>query len=231
LRGRPEARGAWLIYGLFVLAAVIAMLFQIRAARMATPLAVPACAVLIAAARQIYLSNRRILSILGLAGSWLISAGIVVALVVNIALPAPPASARAGAGDMQKSINACLAPSAFASLAAQPPERIMTPIDLGAHMLLFTPHSVVAAPYHRNAEGVRDAFRFFNEPIEVARSILEARGIGLVVICPSMTEVHGIVDYAPDSFVVLFAENRLPNWLADRSIPGEPLQVFAVMPR
>lgn len=207
------------------------MLLQIRAARTATPLAVPAAAVLVASARQLYLTRKGILPILGLVGSWCISAGIVVALIANIALPAAPASTRANAVVAQGAINDCLAPAAFASLAAQPPERIMTPIDLGAHMLLFTPHSVVAAPYHRNAQGVRDAFRFFNEPIDVARGILDHRGIGLVVICPAMTEVHGIVDYADNSFVALYAEKRLPNWLIDKSIPGEPLQVFAVAPR
>lgn len=84
---------------------------------------------------------------------------------------------------------ACLVPVAFADLAATPPERLMTPIDLGAHMLLYTPHSVVAAPHHRNQQGLRDAFRFFNDPIADARAILDARGIGLVVICPEMAEM------------------------------------------
>ena len=94
-----------------------------------------------------------------------------------------------------------------------PPERIMTPIDLGSHVLLYTPHAVVAAPYHRNEQGVLDAFRFFNEPIEESRAILEERGISLVVICPAMSEVRGLVAHSARSFVTLYAEDKLPAWL------------------
>jgi hypothetical protein len=121
-------------------------------------------------------------------------------------------------------------PAAFADLTGLPPERIMTPIDLGSHMLLYTPHSVVAAPYHRNEQGVLDAFRFFNGPIEAGRAILTSRGISLVVICPAMKEIRGLVDHAPDSFVTLYAEGKLPAWLHEVSAAGAPLKVYSVEP-
>ncbi|MEQ1899514.1 MAG: hypothetical protein ABL866_02140 [Devosia sp.] len=231
VRRRTNSRDAWLLYALFLIVGLAAMLLQIRAARMAVPLAVPGAAVLIARAREVYLSKRTIVPILGLVGSWCISAGVLVALAANLLIPAPASSARAGEGDSLKAIHSCLAPSAFANLAELPPERIMTPIDLGSHMLLFTPHAVVAAPYHRNQQGVRDAFRFFNEAIEVARQIVDARGIGLVVICPAMAEVHGVVPYAPDSFVALREANALPPWLVRKSLSGEPLEIYSVLPR
>jgi hypothetical protein len=44
-----------------------------------------------------------------------------------------------------------------------------------------------------------------------------------------MKEISGMVAHAPDSFVTLFAQNRLPGWLADRSQPGSPLRVYAVL--
>jgi hypothetical protein len=106
----------------------------------------------------------------------------------------------------------------------------MTPIDLGSHMLLYTPHSVVAAPYHRNALGVLDAFRFFNGTIEDSRAMLRARGVTLVVICPAMKEIRGLVDHTPDSFVTLFAEGKLPAWLHEVSAPDAPLRVYSVEP-
>ena len=111
-----------------------------------------------------------------------------------------------------------------------PPERVMAPIDLGSHLLLYTPHAVVAAPYHRNQDGVFDAFRFFNRPIDQARDILRARGIGLVVICPSMHEIRGMMERVPDSFVSLFAEDRLPAWLHDVTPAGSALRVYSVEP-
>lgn len=119
-------------------------------------------------------------------------------------------------------------PEAFADLAALPPERVMTPVDLGAHLLAFTPHEVVAAPYHRNQLGVRDAFRFFNEPIDKARLILDIRGIGLVVTCAGMPEMRGRPDAAPDSFVRLYEAGRLPDWLVPQTLSGAALEVYAV---
>ena len=104
----------------------------------------------------------------------------------------------------------------------------MAPIDLGSHLLLHTPHAVAAAPYHRSQQGVLDTFRFFNGPIDDAHKILAARGVTLVVICPAMKEVLGLVDHTPDSFVSLFAAGQLPAWLVDESLPGSPLRVYAV---
>src|SRR5690606_30052605 len=134
---------------------------------------------------------------------------------------------QAGLGDRRQ----CVMPQAFAALAAIPPERLMTPVDLGSHMLAFTPHHVVAAPYHRDQAGLRDALDFFNGPIDAGREILERRGISLVVTCSALPEMRGRPDAAPDSFVRLAASGELPDWLVRVSPPGETLRVYAVMPR
>jgi hypothetical protein len=120
---------------------------------------------------------------------------------------------------------------AFAALSAIPPERVMTPVDLGSHMLAFTQHHVVAAPYHRNGDGVRDAFAFFNGPITEARDILDRRGVTLVVTCDGLPEMRGRADAAADSFVRLVRRDALPAWLVETTPPGETLRVFAVLPR
>jgi hypothetical protein len=105
----------------------------------------------------------------------------------------------------------------------------MTPIDLGSHTLLYTHHSVVAAPYHRNQEAVRDAFAFFNSPIADARAILERRGIDLVVLCPAMPEIGGFSDRAPDSFAALYAAGKVPDWLQKLPLAGTPLVAYRVV--
>lgn len=227
---RPDDRGAWLIYGLVLAIAFAVMLLQIRAARFAVPLAIPACALLLGAAWQRMVGTRGFAPILLMLGTASASAGIVVAVFATIALAAFPSYEAATFDPYREARNVCLMPAAFADLAGLPPERIMTPVDLGSHMLLYAPHAVVAAPYHRNQQGVRDAFRFFNEPVDVGRAILQARGIGLVVICPAMREIRGLVDHTSDSFVTLFAENRLPVWLRDVTPPGSALKVYSVQP-
>ncbi len=230
-RSSGEWRAEWLVYGVYLGLAIIAMLIQIRASRMATSLAVPAAAGLIVFARHRYLARPGVLSTSGLVLSWLASAGIAVGLIVTVAENALAGATTASRNEALADKRQCLMPEAFAELAVLPPERVMTPIDLGAHLLLFTPHHVVAAPYHRNEQGVLDAFRFFNGPIEEARAILDARGVTLVVTCPAMPEMGGLGISAPDSFVKLAPADALPGWLVDQSLPGAPLRVYAVLPR
>lgn len=223
--------GTWLIYSAILVITMLVTLTQIRAARMATPIAVPGCAALIAAAWRYQSRTRGIGPALGFVGGCIGSAGIAVGVLTTLGVLAFPDYAAATDDTARGSRQACLLPAAFTALAQLPPARIMAPVDLGSHILLFTPHSVVAAPYHRNQEALLDAFHFFNDPIADARRILDARGVTLVVICPAMKEIHGgLPDRAPDSFVKLFAAGTLPTWLKDESQPQSPLRIYAVEP-
>src|SRR5690606_8363886 len=79
-RGPRAGRAEWWIYAAFLAVAVATMLIQIRASRMATPLAVPACAWLIALARERYLARASLPRAGVLVLSWLVSAGLAVGL-------------------------------------------------------------------------------------------------------------------------------------------------------
>ena len=52
----------------------------------------------------------------------------------------------------------------------------------------------------------------------------------MVVICPAMPEVQGMIDYAPDSFVALYAKSQLPDWLNVRDLGLSPLVIYDVKP-
>ncbi|MGV8952709.1 MAG: hypothetical protein ACOH2M_16535, partial [Cypionkella sp.] len=214
-----QDRAEWAVLLVFLVCAALVMLAQVRGARLAIMPAIPAGSWLIITARHRYLARPRAGEIVGLVATWLVFSGVLLALVVTGLVNLAPGRAQQVANALAGK-DPCLVPSAFADLAALPPERIMSPIDLGAHIMLYTPHEVVAAPYHRNQQGVRDAFRFFNDPIADARAILAARGIGLVVLCPGMAEVAGLPERASDSFANLYAQDRLPVWLTDVSLPG-----------
>ena len=234
-----DGRDRWLVHVLFLAILVLLTIIVVRGARMAGIVAIPAGAWLIVAARTRYLATRSIAAAGGLVGSWLAFAGIIFAAGITAILPMMgPSGISAGGGTEAATAAAdhaaCLMPSAFAELAALPPERIMAPIDLGAHILAFTPHSVVAAPYPKNfqpnVEGIRDAMLFFNGPLADVRQILTERGIGLVVTCPALVEMQVGPGTNPASFIALEAAGALPDWLVDRSLPGAPLKVFAVLP-
>ena len=226
--GPREDRARWLAYAVVLAVAVAIMLLQVRGARLATSLAVPAGAALIVMARGAYLERKGALPLIGLIGGWVGFAGLALALIANSATMLLPTGNVPDAATKQAQRADCLMPASFAGLAALPPARIMAPIDLGAHLLAFTPHQVVGAPYHRNTDGVRDSFDFFNAPIATARLILEKRGISLLVLCAGMPELKGLPDAAPDAFVRLYAAGTLPNWLKLESLPGAALEIYAV---
>ena len=73
VRNRQD-RAAWLIYAGYLVVAGAVMLFEIRGARMATPLAVPGCAALIASAWRRQLIRRGLAPAFGLVASWIASA-------------------------------------------------------------------------------------------------------------------------------------------------------------
>ncbi len=229
LRTAPQSRAAWLMLLIFLLLIGLVMLNQVRGARLAMLPAVPAGAWLIVMARRAYLARPRLGPAAMLIWAWLAFSGVILSVLVNFAVTAFSPSQSQAIIEARVNKQSCLATEAFADLRALPPERIMTPIDLGSHMLLETPHAVVAAPYHRNEAGVLDAFRFFAGPAEEARNIARERGLGLIVTCPAMPEMQGPALNNEGTLLNLIAAGTPPDWISDVSLPG-PLRVYAILP-
>ncbi len=227
-RREPAQRLGWLTLIIFLGCATLVMLAQVRGARLAILPTIPAAAWLIVSARNAYLARQRLLPALGLVGAWLAFSGVILSVVVSAALALLPDGRAQEMSTARASKLPCLVSDSFIDLAGLPPERIMAPIDLGSHLLLETPHAVVAAPYHRNEAGVLDAFRFFNRPIEEARAMAVSRGLGLVVTCDAMPEMRGPGLEEPDTVLSLLAAGTPPDWLRDVSLGG-PLKVYAVV--
>ncbi|MBB4053115.1 hypothetical protein GGR20_002771 [Devosia subaequoris] len=228
-RRTPEKRLGWLTLLVFLVLTTLVMLAQIRGARLAILPTIPAAAWLIAVTQQRYLAQRKLLPGLALAAAWLMFSGIMLSIVVSNVVNLLPDGRAQLVSATRASKQPCLAGDAFADLRGMPPERVMTPIDLGAHLLLETPHGVVAAPYHRNEQGVLDAFRFFNQPVSEARKIATNRGLGLLVTCPAMPEMQGTGLGEPNTILSLLAAGRPPDWLEDVSLEG-PLKIYAILP-
>jgi len=229
---RSEKRAEWLILGLFLLFAVLTFVLQVRGARLAATLAVPAGAWVILMARRQYLKKTTLISITGLLTSWLAFSGLPITLALSYVFPplASPSAPTSNATPVTAFNRAeCAMPPAFDALAQLETQPIMAPIDLGAHILAYTAHSVVAAPYHRDQQGVRDAFRFFNGSEADALGILQARDIWLVVICPSLPELSGVGEIANDSIVSGIAAGSLPDWLSEIPTSGETLRIYKVL--
>jgi hypothetical protein len=124
---------------------------------------------------------------------------------------------------------ACLASAAFAPVAELPPGVVLAPIDAGSHLLALTPHSLLAAPYHRNNHGNRAALDAFLSDPDVAAQILHANHVTYVMICAGLNETGALAVRAPHGLAAALIAGKTPKWLKPLPRNG-PFQVFVIQP-
>jgi len=78
---------------------------------------------------------------------------------------------------------ACFRAQSYAPLARLPAGLLATHVDYGPFVLALTPHSVIAAPYHRLSAAIIAAHEIFTRPESEARVLLGERGASYVAIC------------------------------------------------
>jgi hypothetical protein len=124
---------------------------------------------------------------------------------------------------------ACLTPEASRLLASLPPDRVLSSFNLGPFILAQTPHSVFAAPYHRNNHGNRLAADILLAAPDKAEALARAAGVGLVAWCPHVeAPLSSLVEAAPGGLAALLNRGAPPPWLEKKSRDGDPVLVFAV---
>jgi hypothetical protein len=138
------------------------------------------------------------------------------------------AATTAGAADGP---GACQGQQALAHLAGLPPTLAVTTIDMGAPLLLATPHSALAAPYHRNNRSLVAAYRLFLAPPQAAVERARALGAGLVVYCASAAEAEVLSTEAPNGLMARLVAGNAPEGLAPLPAPaGSDIRAWRVVP-
>ena len=89
-----------------------------------------------------------------------------------------------GHGDDNASERSCRDTANYAALAALPPGLVVGNIEVGPFLLALTPHTVLAAPYHRTS-GIATAHAIFAAPPDVAHRMLRERKVAYVMVCGS----------------------------------------------
>ncbi|MDE2361868.1 MAG: hypothetical protein KGM42_04245 [Hyphomicrobiales bacterium] len=123
---------------------------------------------------------------------------------------------------------ACLAPKAMKPLDALKPGLVFAPIDAGSHLLAFTRHSVLGAPYHRNNSGNRLVIDAFLAPPDKAKALVENSGADYLVICPRQMQAVTIAERAPAGLAAALIAGHIPDWLAPIDIDAAPNMAFRV---
>jgi hypothetical protein len=90
----------------------------------------------------------------------------------------------------------------------------------GAELLFRTQHSVLAANYHRNADGNLAAYRLLSASTDgEAQSIMDEYGIDLILICPASPEMQFYKDQSADTFAERITDGRYSPRLNQLPIP------------
>ena len=124
---------------------------------------------------------------------------------------------------------ACFAPAGYEQLATLPPGLVLSTIDSGSGILAYTPHAVLAAPYHRNAYGNRLSLLAFDAEPEDAKAMILTAGVTDVVICLTSPEVIDDARRRPEGLAARLAAGDVPAWLQPVGSGAGPIRTFAVM--
>ena len=195
--------------------------FMIRVSTSLAPIAVIGCAWLALRAGDALSGKGRAAATIATFAAVLPMSSIGWAMVPSL-LPEPTQS--------EIGANECLARAAFAPLAQLPPGKALASIEVGGYLLAHTPHSVVAASYHRNNHGNRAAIDAFAAPPDVARDLVRGVDARYLLICPSNKEIGQIAARWPHGLAagLLRDPPLVPEWLRPVPISGTPYKVFVV---
>jgi hypothetical protein len=111
-------------------------------------------------------------------------------------------------------------------LARLPRGLVLGFIDAGPLVLMHTPHSVLAAPFHRNVKGNTAMFDVFLGPPEEAPARLADLGVEYLAFCPGAPERHNYAASAPEGLVAALARGEVPAALERVPLDGSDLIVF-----
>ena len=127
--------------------------------------------------------------------------------------------------------NLCTDAAAMQPLAREPAGVVAGPSNLGAHILRFTPHRVLAAPYHRNQGGMlTELHAALARPADAVK-FLRGAGVTVIAFCKSDPQVSSVKVAAPEGFYAQLSKGIVPAWL--EPVPESrdtPLQLFRVKP-
>jgi len=125
----------------------------------------------------------------------------------------------------------CLDPAAIAALDRLPTTTILTPIDLGAPVIFWTRHSLVATPHHRNKEAMADSIRVFAGDPAKAEMLVRKQQATLIVFCRTANDLTKYRHARKDALAAQLYAGKPPTWLEAVPIASRAgLSVWRVKP-
>lgn len=121
----------------------------------------------------------------------------------------------------------CTTYDTLRGLDALPTTILFSPLDIGAHLLAYTHHSVVGTGHHRNVEGMKAVIHGLLAPPDQARQIIAATGARYVVYCDGENEIGRYAKARPNGLMAQLMAGHRPDWLVPVPMrPGESVHVL-----
>ncbi|WP_082475831.1 hypothetical protein [Rhizobium sp. Leaf341] len=160
-------------------------------------------------------------------------AGLMLASVPSVwALAAAAIASMAGTDDTVMTgvkTSACVTREALLPLVGEPSGLVAAPSNLGAAILRFTPHHVLAAPYHRNTAGMLAELNIGLASPTAAGDLLRRDGVTLLAYCTEDGQTELVAQRAPDGLYATLGKGIVPDYLAPVQTPDEAaLKIFRV---
>ena len=231
----PQREEGWIVMA-FLGLSVLLMTWQIRSAAFASAFALPFGAWAVAAARRAFYERPglvRALSFSAIACASAAAAWAGGASALQSALMSP--AQRGGYEARLAGSQACGAADSLAPLKALPRAVFLNTFSTGAGVLAASDHSVLAAPYHRNASGLMTMIQAMRAGPAEARERVLGSAASHVLICPDLPEMafyaaHPAPGVAPaDTLAARLTEGRIPDWLAPVDLGASPLRVYRIL--
>jgi len=155
---------------------------------------------------------------------------IAVAAGLGLVFPALQAQAKDEVAPARYA-GTCLDPAAIAALDRVPTTTILTPIDLGAPVIFWTRHRLVATPHHRNKDAMADSIRAFAGDPAKAEALVRKNGATLVVFCRTANDFAQYRSARTDALAAQLYAGEPPTWLEAVPVASRAgLSVWRVKP-
>lgn len=234
LRRHWREPAGWAVFG-FLLMAWVVLAWQIRGAAFATAFAIPFGAWAVAITRREYRLRASAFRAVGFA----------------LAAASASAAAWASAGEALQSrltdravlqnyesrvtsAKACTTPEAFRSLANAPKGVMLNQFGLGAGVLVWSNHGVLAGPYHRDVTGTMTMINAFRMSADEAKHIVANSAADYVLVCQAAPETRFYARHAngvasDKTLSAILGRGEHPDWLQPVDIGGSALSLYRVI--
>jgi hypothetical protein len=234
LRKRWREATGWILLG-FLLAGCVVMAWQVRGAFFAAAFAIPFGAWGAVRARQAWKSGTARAGLIVFAVAAFASASAAWSAVGEQMKTRSLSPGALADYELRKdSGETCAAPEAFESLAGIAPSVMLNDFMLGPGILQYTRHSAVAAPYHRNADGLMTMITAMRSSGEAAKLIVMQTTATYVVVCAALPETgfyaeHPVDGAAGGTLSTLLAAGTPPDWLEPVPLADTPLLLYRIV--